>query len=832
MESDGFPNSTKVIPMANSQFTIHMIGHGHIDPTWLWRWTEGYEEVRATFRSALDRMNETPDFTFTSSSACFYAWVKACDPEMFEEIRARVAEGRWDIVGGWWTEPDCNVPGGEALVRHGLYSQRFFLQEFGRIAEVGFNPDSFGHTGTLPQIYSKMGIGFYIYMRPEAPFERKYPGGTTFRWKAKDGSEIIACALPMGYGSAGDNIAQKIYALPNDPYLNPGQTHVLGVYGVGNHGGGPTKKNIADIIEIQQLEDVPRPIFSTLKGYFDGFLGSMDSESIPSIDTDLQHHARGCYSVHSEVKRLNRKAEHALMAAERLAAAGWLIDNRSYPKERFESAWHHVLYNQFHDILAGTSIETSYDDTRDQLGAARNTALEIQNESLQSLAGRIDTTAEGNTIMVVNPLPWPVKQTVKASAIVARELQAPLHAVDASGKTVPSQAVLGERIAHTDYIVEAEVPALGYRCYHMRSGAEAIAHERMLEGDRHHLENDWWRIEFDPYTGIICRLFDKQAGLEVLKKGNILACMVDQSDTWSHGYEEWRVEAGRFGEATLELLELGDVRATVRIVQKFGSSTVDQCVSLHRGHPTIDCRFRINWQERYTLLKLGFETKIRHGESTYDVAYGCQERDSFGFEEPGQRWIDFTGEIDGNPYGLAVLNDSKYSFDICEDRRRLDGGTMRVTLLRSPAFAYHDRARHDASEPWPIMDQGWQTVRVQLVPHTGPWQEAGVVKKAWELNEPAFAHIESGHKGDLPAEASFLGTTAENVLLSVLKQSEEGENIVVRGYETAGREVKTKIELPFSKQSFEVSFGPHEIKTLRIDPTTWAITEIDLIERG
>ncbi|HQE84083.1 MAG TPA: alpha-mannosidase, partial [Candidatus Hydrogenedentes bacterium] len=141
--------------------TVHMIGHGHIDPTWLWRWTEGYEEVRATFRSALDRMNETPEFRFTASSACFYAWVKECDPEMFEEIRQRVKEGRWEVAGGWWVEPDCNLPEGESFVRHGLYSQGFLQREFGIRARVGFNPDSFGHAGTLPQIYKKMGIDYY-----------------------------------------------------------------------------------------------------------------------------------------------------------------------------------------------------------------------------------------------------------------------------------------------------------------------------------------------------------------------------------------------------------------------------------------------------------------------------------------------------------------------------------------------------------------------------------------------------------------------------------------------------------------------------------------------
>ena len=814
--------------MAKTKHVIHMVGHGHIDPTWLWRWTEGYEEVRATFRSALDRMKETPDFTFTASSACFYAWVKVCDPEMFEEIRARVKEGRWEIVGGWWVEPDCNIPEGEAFVRHGLYSQRFFEREFGVRARAGFNPDSFGHAGTLPQILRKMDIEYYAYMRPEPPWEMQYPEGTTFRWRAKDGSEVVACAIPHGYAGDGERVIEKIKRLPSYPYLNPGQKHILGFYGVGNHGGGPTKQAIAAIRKAQKDRTLPDAPFSTLEGYFEAFLKSPCGKAMPSIDQDLQHHARGCYSAHSEMKRMNRKAEHGLMAAERLATAAGLVTGRAYSQEAIEKAWQLVLYNQFHDILAGTSIEVAYEDTRDQLGAARNTATEIWNEALQMVTRSIRTSTEGNTMVVVNPLPWPVKQTVKASAAVGRGLSTPLHVVDDEQRPVACQPVLGERIGHTDYVFTVEVPGLGYRCFRARTGAQSIKHARTLEagrGDlgRYYLESDWWRMEFDPTSGEMRRLRDKRAKIEVLNKGNVLACLVDQSDTWSHGYDEWRVEAGRFGGAVCEILESGDVRATVRITQTYRDSTVEQFVSLYRDDDAIDCLFRVNWQERYTMLKLGYETNIVPGVATYDVPYGFQERNTEGWEEPGQKWVDLTGTVGRKKYGLAVLNDSKYSFDVRD-------GAIRVTLLRSPAYAFHDRGRHDSSEPWPIMDQGWQTVRIRLVPHSGSWEEADVVRKAWELNEPASAHLESSHGGTLPQRASFLEASATNVVLTAFKRSEDGDDLVVRGYETAGKRTKTRIRFPHVKKSFEVMFGAHEIKTLRVDPRTWKAREVNLLE--
>ena len=812
--------------MTDPKKTIHMIGHGHIDPTWLWRWTEGYEEVHATFRSALERMKETPSFKFIASSACFYAWVKDCEPEMFDEIRRRVREGRWEIVGGWWVEPDCNIPCGESFVRQGLYSQRFFEREFGVRAKVGFNADSFGHAGTLPQIYKKSGIDYYVFHRPCPGVEMDYPEGTTFWWEAKDGTRVLASNILIGYGAHERDIQDRLERLPKNLYQNPDQKHLMGFYGVGNHGGGPTKVAIAKLLEAQKSKNGPAVRLSTLSDYFEGFLQSTDEDSIPTLTTDLQHHARGCYSAHSEIKRLNRSAEHALMTAERFATVVWTLFGRDYPQERLEAAWKHVLCNQFHDILAGTSIESSYEDSRDQLGAARNTACEVLNESIQSLGRNINTSTEGNTIVVFNPLTWPVKQVVKAPPIVTRCLDLPVHLVNEREQPVPLQGVIGERIDHTAWAFTAEVPALGYCCYHCRSGEKKVKSPNQLKGDRCYLENDWWRIEFDPYQGHIARLFDKTARVEVLRKGNVLAALADSSDTWGHGYDEWISEVGRFGNARLELFELGEVLATVRVASSFRNSQAERFVTLYRHVDTIDCVIRVNWQERYTMLKLAYETNVKEGKATSDTAYGVQERQTFGKEEPGQMWFDLTGKVGRKAYGLALLNDSKYGFDVSEK------GQMRLTLLRSPAYAHHSRGRYDGSSHWPIMDQGWQTIRVRLVPHVGSWQRAGVVRAAWELNEPAFTHIESGHDGKFPPKLSFLESTSANVALIVLKQSEDGKDLVVRGYETEGREAKNRIRLPGVKEKVEARFGPHEIKTLRIDRETGVTSEVNLLEES
>jgi len=804
-----------------------MIGHGHIDPTWLWRWTEGFEEVRATFRSALDRMNETPEFRFTASSPCFYAWVKDAEPDMFEEIRQRVAEGRWELAGGMWIEPDCNVPSGESLVRHGLYGQRFFQQEFGKKAVIGFNPDTFGHPGNLPQILRGLGLNYYIFMRPMAVVERNYPGGTTFWWEAPDGSRVLTSNLGPDY-NCWYSTRERMESLPANPQLNPGQSHILGFYGVGNHGGGPTKEAIAEIQALQAENGALKPVFSTLEGFFDAIQADVPPDTYPVAKEELQYHARGCYSVHAGVKRWNRSTEHALLNAERFATMAWLLRATPYPKAALSEAWRDLLYNHFHDIIAGTSVESSYDDARDQMGAARHRAQTVINASIQTIARDIDTTPEGNTIVVFNPLPWPVVQPVSVSGIVRRALEDPLHLVDDEERPVPVQGVRGDILAHMPFADErcaflAEVPALGYRCYHARSGKSTVRSERPLAATRDTLENEWWRIELDPRDGHIARLFDKQHGLEVFRNGLVLAALLDNSDTWSHEVKEYYVEAGRFGEARLQLVEEGDVLATIEVQSRFGRSNAVQELTIYRDSPRIDCRMRVNWQEAYHALKLSFDTNIASGTATYETPYAHTVRATTGYEEPGQQWFDLSGKIGDTDYGLSVLNTGQYGFDVKDS-------AMRVTLLRSPAYAHHDPVRYTTDSRQPIMDQGWHSFHFQILPHAADWQDANAPREAWAHNAPCIPHVESAHCGKRPRRGGMLQMDAPNVILSVLKQQEDGAALVIRGYETMGLETDATLHLPMMQQQARVTFKPFEVKTFVLSPEDWSLSVVNLLE--
>ncbi|MCU1490169.1 MAG: glycoside hydrolase family 38, partial [Acidimicrobiaceae bacterium] len=447
---------------------LYMIGNAHIDPVWLWQWQEGLAEVRATFASALDRLEAHPDLVFTCDSVAYLEWVERVDPELFARIARRVEEGRWDNVGGWWIEPDCNVPAGESYVRQALYGQRFLQDRFGRIATVGCNVDPFGHNAQLPQLLSKAGLRAYLFLRPE-PREKELPG-EVFWWASPDGSRVLAYRIPYGYTSPGDAIDEFLEKVleraPKDG------EDLMVFYGVGNHGGGPTEENLASIA---RLDAEDNGLALELSGP-EAFLERAATRDLPTYVGDLQHHAVGCYSAHSGVKAWNRRAEHQLMAAERWASVASVVAGQRYPSERLAEAWKLVLFNQFHDTLAGTAIEPAYVDARDQYGHASSIATDVWNQAVQSVSRRIAVPAEEGTIPIVVANPHAFATSVDVEFEFEGTSSAEVVATAEDGGPVAIQrirslATLGGR--HRRLVLAAELPPLGYRTYRLRPVALA-----------------------------------------------------------------------------------------------------------------------------------------------------------------------------------------------------------------------------------------------------------------------------------------------------------------------------------------------------------------------
>ena len=800
---------------------LDLIGNAHIDPVWLWRWQEGFHEIRATFRSALDRMKEYPQFVFISSSAAFYEWLETCDPKMFAEIRLRVQEGRWGIVGGWWIEPDCNLPAGELFARQGLYGQRYFKEKFGVTARVGYNVDSFGHNGVLPQILRKSGLEYYVFMRP-MPHEKGLPG-RLFWWEADDGSRVLAFQVPFEYCTWEPMLEGHLERCAAE-MIDPAE-QMMCFYGVGNHGGGPTRENLDTILQKIDITSGPELVFSTPDRFFQDACAA--EELIPVVHDELQHHSSGCYAAHSGIKRWNRKAENLLLAAERLSSLAEQVTGLPYPRD-FQRAWKNVLFNQFHDILAGTSIEPAYEDAQNQFGEAISIGERALNLAVQALAWNIQMPYEEDTrpIVVVNPHAFPVKSFVE---VELSGKQTAVILVDAQGSEVAVQRIQSLTATNGKFALGflAELPSLGYQVYRVKVG-EADRIETDLRTTGHSIENGSICLEINPETGCICSLWDLRWDIETLSgEGARPVVVQDDSDTWSHNVFRFDQAIGVFKPSSIRLTETGPARGTLRVESEYAQSRLVQEFSLYSGASFVDVKVTVDWREQHKMLKLRFPANLVHIKATYEIPYGSMARAANGDEEPGQSWVDLSGvsRDSGKLCGLSLINDAKYSYDI-------NGSDLGLTVLRSPIYAHHLPVVPDPDTAYSYIDQGMQTFHYRLLPHGGTWREAGLFQQAAEINQKPIVLNATFHpEGILPMKASYLAVEPENIHVTVLKEAEDGDAMVLRAFETHKKRTEATFTLHGWERTFQAIFGPGEIKTFSIPKNTkLAVAETDLLE--
>lgn len=801
---------------------LYLIGNAHIDPVWLWRWPEGQHEVRATFRSALDRLTEYDDFVFVSSSAAFYAWIERNDPAMFAEIKQRVAEGRWEIVGGWWIQPDCNLPSGESFVRQGLYGQHYFQSRFGVTARTGYSVDAFGHHAVLPQILLKSGLENYVFARPTLA-ELDLPG-RLFWWEAADGSRVLAHRLIYGYNRSS-HLDQHVQRSAAD--ITPPVPALMCFFGVGNHGGGPTRANIEAMRGMQSDPALPDLLFSTPNTYFDDMRAL--NLPLPVATVEFQHTYSGCYSAHSGVKQWNRQAEQRLLTAEKWATIAARVLNRPYPRAELAHAWQQVLFNQFHDILAGTSIASAYADARDGFGEALAVSGRVLAEAMEALAWNIHLDVDEATrpFVVFNHHAWPSRAPVEI------EFDAPLTGhvlLDEAGTVIPYQVIRAESTANLRFrlVFLADLPPLGYAVYHLApaaAGQAAPPATPPVAVSDTVLENEYLHMEFDPATGALVRLFDKRAGREVFSGPAAQAVVLaDHSDTWGSGVYKFDQVSGHFAGAGPRLTENGPVRATLRVESAYGASRLVQNFTLYAGLNQLFVSVTVDWHETFAALKLVFPLNVTAPTATYEVPYGTLIRPATGLEEPGQTWADLTGADGDRVYGLSLVNNAKYSYSAA-------GAQLALTVLRSPVYANLGAVPPGTEADCVFMDQGVQSFRYALLPHAGPWEEAGTVQAAAELNAPALAAPTTFHAGPLPRRASFIEVESPGVVLTVVKQAEDGDDLILRAYDTTNRANFATIHLNAWRRAIQCEFGPAEIKTFRVPPDlAHAAIENNLLE--
>lgn len=787
---------------------LHMIGNAHLDPVWLWRWQEGCAEAIGTCWAAIDRLEEGDGFVFTKGEAHIYAWIEEMDPDLFERIRTYIAEGRWVVVNGWWIQPDCNIPSGESVIRQALYGKRYFTDRFGIDVPTGYNVDSFGHPGTFPMLLRHTGSDSYTFMRPNAS-ELDLPG-EIFRWRSPDGSEVTAFRIQGAY-----NTSKREMPLPEKIDLHYEKTAAAGqpfmcFYGVGNHGGAPTQANI-DEIE-RRIAAGERLKFSDPERFYE----EVRDGDWPVFDNELQFHAVGCYAVASTLKTLNRKAENLLEQAEAMATLATRTLGLPYPGARFEALWRTLLFNQFHDTLGGTSLESACIDSERELGGVIHGAELELNAAIRHLARSIapSPAPEDATMLLFNTNGQPVRMLMEAEPWVDKDIVSKRILVDEEGTQVPFQYAdpHGKTTGLQRITFPLDMPAYSWRMLRFTVddggvSAPPVGFGQLTE-DRI-FETAGYRMEIGE-DGAIASLRGADGHEIFAAPGHRAILVEDLSDTWGHGPKSFGVTGREMTLSQVRLIEEGPVRKVIEVTSTSGASRMTTAIHLPQdGSLPVELRVHLDWRERRTLLRLAYPLGANRMEC--EVPGGWLERKMDGAEVPALRWIRATG----GGRETVLVNDAKYSF-------AGNDGTVYVTPVRSPVFAHHDPIPLEEGARYRYMDQGEQAFSFMIFSGASVSRKDAVTL-ADTLNKPPVSTPHVARDGQGGPRGQWLDVEADSAQVSALKWAEDGDGAVLRVYELDGAEGTVVVD------GSPVTLSPRGVSTLGL--TDGAIARLDGLER-
>ena len=829
----------EVLPDLQST-SVRLTGNAHIDAAWLWPWTETVDVVRHTFGTALQLMHEYPQYTYTQSAAAYNQWMEEKYPSLHRQIIDRVKEGHWEMVGGMWVEPDLNMPDGESLVRQLLIGKRYFKDKFGVDVRIGWNPDSFGYSWQLPQIYKKSGIDYFVTQKMAWNDTNKLPL-KLFWWQSPDGSRVLTY-FPHDYVNDIEpaRIARDV-AIARQ--LNPGAPVMMHLYGIGDHGGGPTRSMLDSGLHWTSPDRVaPRMNFGTAQSFFSEIETKLDTQHAPTWnykvmangDTRLpvppagklslpvwndelyfEYH-RGVMTTQANHKRNMRQSEEQLLNAEKYSSLAWLFGT-PYPHTRLNEAWQKALFNQFHDLAAGSGIGVLYKDSQRDYDVVRWTTEEATTNALHTISSQVNTrnVSGGVPIMVVNPLAWSRTDLATFDVQMPTAPKAGLSVLDFRGKPLPFQELSKDSSTRTyRLLVELkDVPSLGYGVVHVVPGGKSAATDLRASGLT--LENSLLRVTVDAKTGCIKSLLHKAANFESIAAGGCGNQLQAFQDT-PKDYDAWNIDADFEKQVTtldkadsVELIEKGPVRATIRIARTWQNSKFVQDVSLYAGFDRVDVTSNIDWHETHVLLKAAFPLAASGPQATYEIPYGSIQRpttrnnswEAAKFEVPALRWADLG---DGN-HGFSLFNESKYGYDA-------KGNVLRLSLLRSPTW------------PDPEADRGHHQFTYSLYPHSGDWKQALTVRRGYEFNYPLRAFQVEAHEGSLLPQHSFVSIIGDNVVLTALKKAEDSDALLLRLYEWAGKTGDVKISLPDGASSASLTNLMEESEDAKLSVTNHQVT--------
>lgn len=785
---------------------IKFVGQAHIDTAWLWPVRESIRKSAKTLSNVCSLMDKYPGFTFAFSQPQLFEFVKDHYPKLYERVKEKVRSGQFELVGNTWVEMDTNIPSGESLVRQILYGRQYFINEFGKCSDVFWMPDVFGYSWALPQIIKRSGMKYFFTSKLINNDDNRFPY-SLFQWQGIDGTRVPAYLQRLNYnGMVAPETLQTLYQRYDQKAV---LDEALMTFGYGDGGGGPTYQMLETAERLKNFPGLPKLEMATSESYFQDADAVLPELPVWNDEMYYEFH-RGTYTSQANVKKNNRKAELLYRQAEMASVLASVETGAAYPYDDFLKGYKKLLTNQFHDIMPGSSIHSVYVDAEKDYREIHAIGNGILETAAKGLLGKI--THEANSVVVFNFLSWERSGLVSVDLTHTAFSDAEyLQVKDSEGKICPSHIEKTEN--SVTLIFDASLASMAYEVFTLSKAAAPEASAVTVTAEK--MENQFYSISFDSNANLVS-IYDKRNQREVLaSKSNLIKIFEDKpggETAWNIDLEyqnkEWILDRAD----SVEIVECSAVRGVLRVKRSFHLSTITQDIILYANNDRIDFVTAVDWNETEKMMKAEFNADVLSSKAAYEIQFGTIERPTHyntshertKFEVSAHKWADLS---EGN-YGVTLLNDCKYGYDIKENR-------MRITLLRSPI------------DPDPTADKGHHEFVYSLRPHAGNWVTSKAVLAGYELNVPLWPLFcaDAQETGSLPKALSYFTCSHNNVILDTVKCAEDHSGIIVRLYESSGTKTDMYLQtaLPFSRVS-ECNLVEQEERDVPVDGNRFAFT--------
>ncbi|MFA6448797.1 MAG: glycoside hydrolase family 38 C-terminal domain-containing protein [bacterium] len=799
---------TKVL----KQYTMMLVAYSHIDPAWLWDKAEGEHIVwQGTSEGVLALQKDFPDFVYAANQMHCYRWMEKDYPDLFKRILADIKRDKWEPVGAEWVEPDGNLPSGESYVRQFMYGRKYSKEKLGVVSTIGWTPDSFGYNWNLPQILAKSDMRGFVTQKISWNDTTRFPYNL-FWWQAPDGSKTLVYFPQGGYGEnvTGSTMVNQLANMKAKHGVNSN----LVIYGMGDHGGGIPRDYVERAYAFRESPIYPNIEFMHVETAFDDMFASAKKQDFPTWNDELylEYH-RGTYTTQSNTKNNNRRNEIRLMNSERFSTIASIAAGQKYAFDVIEEAWKILLFNQFHDILPGSSITPVYKDADIDHAWVSGQCKTVTDGALNAIAKNADTTGDGAPLVLFNGLSWSrddVVETPIASGASA------VSVFDNTGKEIPVQIIKKDDGSKAALFLAKKIPAMGFSVYRIVEGRKSTAKSAAATVSENKMDNEFFTIKVDPENGWVSSIYDKKSKREVIVDGQSAFELQAYKETASSDAWDPRFTPDGSGiippkgslmempnPIEIRVVENGPVRVTIMAHRKFGEKTdFKTYYSLVAGSPIVYGRLDTDWQDRGVFLKSAFNLNLDADVATFEIPYAAIDRvtkaktpgEKAKWEMSGHRWVDYTNK--DKKFGATLLSFSKYGYDVKDN-------VLRMTMLRSP------------SGPDPEADRGFHSIPLALYPHAGAWAAANSQLRGAEYNDPLFVVHAAKHAGKLGKSRSFFSAGPDNVTLATMKKAENGDGFILRLVETTGKDTTAVLNLPAKpKKIVETNLVERELKTL------------------